>query len=87
MVAPALTQVKTTQFVLYNHSSFLWCPAEGAPAPVIFWRKNGIVVQNTTSVRYKLDIVKGNNVTYSCEVKNKDKLTKKEFVLYIESEL
>ncbi|KAJ7385570.1 hypothetical protein OS493_015151 [Desmophyllum pertusum] len=83
-VAPVLTQVKTTQFVLYNHSSFLWCPAEGAPAPVIFWRKNGIVVQNTTSVRYKLRIVKGNNVTYSCEVKNKDQLTKKEFVLYIE---
>ncbi|KAJ7385569.1 hypothetical protein OS493_015148 [Desmophyllum pertusum] len=86
-VAPVLIQVKTTQFVLYNQSSFLWCPAEGAPAPVIFWRKNGTVVQNTTSVRYKLRIVKGNNETYSCEVKNNDQLTKKEFVLYIESEL
>ncbi|KAJ7385625.1 hypothetical protein OS493_015213 [Desmophyllum pertusum] len=83
-VAPVLIQVKTTQFVLYNHSSFLWCPTEGAPAPVIFWRKNGNVVQNTTSVRYNLGIVKGNNVTYSCEVKNNDQLTKKELVLFIE---
>ncbi|KAJ7375790.1 Tolloid-like protein 2, partial [Desmophyllum pertusum] len=83
-VAPVLTQVKTIQFVLYNHSSFLWCPAEGAPAPVIFWRKNGIVVQNTTSVKYILVIVKGNNETYSCEVKNNDQLTKKELDLYIE---
>ncbi|KAJ7335967.1 hypothetical protein OS493_013331 [Desmophyllum pertusum] len=86
-VPPVLIQVKTTQFLLFNHSSFLWCPAEGAPAPIIFWRKGGIVVQNSTSVRYKLGIVTGNNVTYSCEVKSNDQLKKKELVLFIESEL
>ncbi|XP_078357249.1 uncharacterized protein LOC144642133 [Oculina patagonica] len=83
-VAPVLTQVKTTQVVLFNHSSYLWCPAEGAPAPTIVWRKNGIVVQNRTSVRYNMGIVKGNNNTYSCEVKNDDQLAKKELALFIE---
>ncbi len=85
-VAPVLTQVKTTQFVLFNHSSYLWCPADGAPAPAIVWRKNGIVVQNRTSVRYNLGIVKGNNSTYSCEVKNDGELAKKELTIFIESE-
>ena len=85
-MAPVLTQVKTTQFVLFNYTSFLWCPAEGAPAPTIVWRKNGIVVQNSTSVRYNLGIVKENNSTYSCEVKTSDNLTKKELAIFIESE-
>ncbi|KAJ7370357.1 hypothetical protein OS493_032531, partial [Desmophyllum pertusum] len=43
-VAPVLIQVKTTQFVLYNHPHSV-VSAGGAPAPVIFWRKDGIVVQ------------------------------------------
>ena len=84
-VAPVLHKVKTTQYVLQNHSSFLWCPAEGAPAPFIVWRKNGMIVQNSTSIRYKLD-VKGTEAAFSCEVKNKDQVTKKELVVYTESE-
>ena len=85
-MAPVLHKVETTQFVLYNYSSSLWCPAEGAPAPFIVWRKTGVIVQNSTSVRYKLDIVKGNKETFSCEVKNKDHVTKKDLVLLMQSE-
>ena len=84
-MAPVLHKVQSTQFVLASHSSYLWCPAEGAPAPFIVWRKNGIIVQNSTSIRYKLDIVKGNKETFSCEVKNNNQVTKKELVPYMES--
>ena len=87
-VTPVLSKVETKQVVLHNQTSFLWCLAEGAPAPVIAWRKNGLVVQNSTSVRYSMGIVKRNNDNYSCEVKNNEKETmKKEFVISIESEL
>ena len=87
-VTPVLSKVETKQVVLRNQTSFLWCLAEGAPAPVIAWRKNGIVVQNSTSVRYSMGIVKRSNDNYSCEVKNNEKETmKKEFVISIESEL
>lgn len=85
-VAPVLLKVKTTQFVQLNHSSFLWCPVEGAPAPFIVWRKNGIIVQNSTSIRYKLDTVKENKETFSCEVQKNDQVLKKELALYVESE-
>ena len=84
-VAPVLHKVQSTQFVLTNHSSYLWCPAEGAPAPFIVWKKNGIIVQNSTSIRHKLDIAKGNKETFSCEVKNNNQVTKKELVPYMES--
>jgi len=84
-VTPVLAQVETKQFVLYNQTSFLWCLAEGAPAPDIVWRKNGLVVQNSTSVRYSMEIVKRSNDNYSCEVmKNDEETTKEEFVLSIE---
>jgi len=74
--------------VLYNQTTFLWCLAEGAPAPGIVCRKNGLVVQNSTSVRYSIGIVKRNNDNYSCEVKKSEHGTmKEEFVLSIESEL
>ena len=86
-VTPILAQVATTQFVLYNQTSFLWCLAEGAPAPIIVWRKNGLVVQNSTSVRYSMGIVKRSNDNYSCELKKNDEETmKEELVLFIESE-
>ncbi|CAH3153369.1 unnamed protein product [Pocillopora meandrina] len=53
-----LSEVAQTQFVLLNHSSSLWCPAEGGPAPRIVWRKNGAVVQNSTSVRLLINVTK-----------------------------
>ena len=84
-MASVLTQVNTTQFVLFNHTSYLWCPAEGAPAPTIVWRKNDVVVQNKTSVRYNVGVVKANNSNYSCEVNNNDEVTKKNIAIFIES--
>ena len=63
-----MTQVPKTQTVILNRTSNLWCPVEGAPAPYIVWRKNGVVVQNSTSIRYLLVAVE-KNVNYSCEVR------------------
>ena len=85
-VKPNLDKVVETQFVLFNHSSSLWCPAQGAPAPVIVWRKNGILVQNSTSVLYQLNITGENNDNYSCEVNTQDGFYKKRIHLVIESE-
>ncbi|KAJ7375208.1 hypothetical protein OS493_001951 [Desmophyllum pertusum] len=71
-VPPNLNRVAKTQSVLFNHSSSLWCPAQGAPAPYIVWRKNGTEVQNSTSVRYELNITEEKNEKYSCEVETPD---------------
>ena len=75
-----------TQFVLFNQTSSLWCPAQGAPAPFIVWRKNERVVQNSTSVKYQLTITEENNDEYSCEVNKQDDLDRKEIRFVIESE-
>ena len=83
---PSLDKVAETQFVLLNHSSSLWCPVQGAPAPVIVWRKNGIVKQNSTSVLYQLKITGENNDNYSCEVNTQDGFNKERIHLVIESE-
>ncbi|PFX14309.1 Tolloid-like protein 1 [Stylophora pistillata] len=85
-VEPNLNNVAMSQFVLFNHTSSLWCPAQGAPAPFIVWRKNGTVVQNSSSVMYQLNITDENNDNYSCEVKKRDAFDKKEIRLAIESE-
>ena len=85
-VEPNLDKVAKTQFVLFNQTSSLWCPAQGAPAPFIVWRKNGIVVQNSTGVKYQLTITEENNDNYSCEVKKENGFDKKEIRLVIESE-
>ena len=82
-VEPNLDKVAKTQFVLFNQTSSLWCPAQGAPAPFIVWRKNERVVQNSTSVKYQLTITEENNDEYSCEVNRQDadKMTRKKSVL------
>nr|XP_058952389.1 uncharacterized protein LOC131779819 [Pocillopora verrucosa] len=68
-----LKNVAETQFVLLNHSSSLWCPAEGGPAPRIVWRKNGAVVQNSTSVRLQINVTEEEgNTNYSCEVDDQE---------------
>ena len=86
-MTPILAKAATKQFVLHNKTSFLWCLAEGAPAPIIVWRKNGLVVQNSTSVRYSMEMAKRSNDNYSCEVrKNNEETIKEELVLFIESE-
>ena len=85
-VEPKLVKVAGTQFVLFNQTSSLWCPAQGAPAPFIVWRKNGRVVQNSTSVKYQLTITEENTDEYSCEVNGQDDVDKKEIRFVTESE-
>ena len=76
-----------TQIVFFNQSSSLWCQSQGAPAPCIVWKKNGIVVQNSTSVRYQLTITEESNDQYSCEVNRPDGLDKREIIHIIECKL
>ena len=80
-----MTQVPKTQTVILNRTFNLWCPVEGAPAPYIVWRKNGVVVQNSTSVRYQL-VATEENVNYSCEVRRDDNVSRSEIGLSIEGE-
>ena len=44
------------------------------------------MVQNSTSVKYKLTITEENNNNYSCEVKTQDGFDKGEIRLVVESE-
>ena len=80
-----MIQVPKTQTVFSNRTSDLWCPVEGAPAPYIVWRKNGVVVQNSTSVRYQL-VAAEKNVNYSCEVRRDNNVSRREISLSIEGE-
>ena len=86
LVPTHLEKVAKTQFVLLNHSSSLWCPAEGGPAPRIVWRKNGAVVQNSTSVRLQINVTEEErNTNYSCEVDDHGLLKRKNISLVVES--
>ena len=50
------------------------------------WRKNGDIVQNSTSVRYRLTITdKENDSNYSCEVNAHGRMDQKKISLDIES--
>ena len=81
-----LKNVAKTQFVLLNHLSSLWCPAEGGPAPRIVWRKNGAVVQNSTSVRLQINVTEEErNTNYSCEVDDHGLFKRKNISLVVES--
>ena len=82
-----MLEVPKTQSVSWKKKSSFWCPVEGAPAPYIVWRKNGVVVQNSTSVKYELLVTTENNVNYSCEVRSAEKILKREISLRIEGEL
>ena len=85
VATPTMIRVPKTQTVILNRTSNLWCPVEGAPAPYIVWRKNGVVVENSTSVRYQL-VPEEKNVNYSCEVRRDKEISKREISLNIESE-
>ena len=86
LVPASLSEDAQTQFVLLNHSSSLWCPAEGGPAPRIVWRKNGAVVQNSTSVRLLINVTnEERNTNYSCEVDSHGQLKRKNISLVFES--
>lgn len=86
-VATNLVKVEKTQFVLLNHSSSLWCPARGGPAPRIVWRRNGVVVQNSTSVRLQINVTEEErNTNYSCEVDDHGQLKRENISLAVETE-
>ena len=85
VATPTMIQVPKTQTVFSNRTSDLWCPVEGAPAPYIVWRKNGVVVQNSTSVRYQL-VAAEKNVNYSCEVRRDNNVSRSEISLSFEGE-
>ena len=85
VATPTMIQVPKAQTVIFNGTSGLWCPVEGAPAPYIVWRKNGVVVQNSTSVRYQL-VATEKNVNYSCEVRRDYNVSRREISLIIEGE-
>ncbi|PFX14080.1 hypothetical protein AWC38_SpisGene21794 [Stylophora pistillata] len=80
-VLPTMNQVLRTQFVFLNKTSSLWCPVKGAPAPYIIWRKKGVAVQNSTSIRFQLKITSDNNVNYTCEVRSGEEMLRKEISL------
>ena len=85
VATPTMIQVPKAQTVFSNRTSGLWCPVEGAPAPYIVWKKNGVVVQNSTSVRYQL-VATEKNVNYSCEVRRDYNVSRREISLIIEGE-
>ena len=85
VATPTMIQVPKTQTVFSNRTSDLWCPVEGAPAPYIVWRKNGVVVQNGTSVRYQ-HVAAEKNVNYSCEVRRDNNVSRREISLSIEGD-
>ena len=83
-----MEQAPKTQFVFLNRTSKLWCPVKGAPAPYIVWRKNGVAVQNSTSITFQLKITsEKNNMNYSCELQRDGKIFKRNIRLRVEGEV
>ncbi|PFX12843.1 hypothetical protein AWC38_SpisGene23131 [Stylophora pistillata] len=70
--------------VTMRRTSNLWCPVKGAPAPYIAWRKNGVPVQNSTSITFQLKITSGNDVNYSCEVQRDGEMFTRNISLRVE---
>ena len=82
-----MDQAPKTQYVFLNRTSKLWCPVKGAPAPYIVWRKDGVTVQNSTSITFQLKVTSGNNVNYSCEVRGDGEVSRRNISLRIEGEV
>ena len=72
-----MVQAPKTQYVFLNRTSKLWCPVKGAPAPYIVWRKDGVTVQNSTSITFRLKVTSENNVNYSCEVRGDGEVSRR----------
>nr|XP_058942961.1 uncharacterized protein LOC131771203 [Pocillopora verrucosa] len=83
-VNPTLDQATNTQYVFLNRTSKLWCPVKGAPAPYIVWRKDGVTVQNSTSITFQLQVTSEDNVNYSCEVRRDGEVLRRNISLRIE---
>ena len=87
IVNPTLDQAPKTRYVFLNRTSNLWCPVKGAPAPYIVWRKDGVAVQNSTSITFQLKVTSENNVSYSCEVRRDGEVLRRDISLRIEGEV
>ena len=87
IVNPTLDQATNTQYVFLNRTSKLWCPVKGAPAPYIVWRKDGVTVQNSTSITFQLQVTSEDNVNYSCEVRRDGEVLRRNISLRIEGEV
>ena len=87
IVNPTLDQAANTQYVFLNRTSKLWCPVKGAPAPYIVWRKDGVTVQNSTSITFQLQVTSEDNVNYSCEVRRDGEVLRRNISLRIEGEV
>ena len=75
------------QYVFLNRTSNLRCPVKGAPAPYIVWRKDGVAVQNSTSITFQLKVTSENNVNYRCEVRRDGEVLRRNISLRIEGEV
>ena len=82
-----MDQAPKTQYVFLNRTSKLWCPMKGAPAPYIVWRKDGVAVQNSTSITFQLKVTSQNNVNYSCEARGDGEVLRRNISLRIEGEV
>ena len=60
---------------------------KGAPAPYIVWRKDGVAVQNSTSITFQLKVTSQNNVNYSCEARGDGEVLRRNISLRIEGEV
>ena len=73
-----LIYTEAPQYSLRQHNvtiadgseSTLWCPVHGSPAPQIVWLKDGQLLQNSTSVMYKLYAWQAKEEPYFCSAKN-----------------
>ncbi|XP_066021355.1 uncharacterized protein [Pocillopora verrucosa] len=84
VVNPTLDQAPKTHYLFLNRTSYLWCPVKGAPAPYIVWRRDGVAVQNSTSITFQLKVTSENNVNYSCEVRRDGEVLRRDISLRIE---
>nr|XP_058944285.1 hemicentin-1-like [Pocillopora verrucosa] len=79
-----MDQAPKTQYVFLNRTSKLWCPVKGAPAPYIVWRKDGVTVQNSTSITFQLKVTSESNMNYTCEVRRDGEVLRRDISLRIE---
>ena len=87
IVNPTMDQAPNPQYVFLNRTSNLWCPVKGAPAPYIVWRKDGVTVQNSTSITFQPKTTSENNVNFTCEVRRDGEVLKRDISLKIEGEV
>ena len=71
-VAPTITNITSpNKPVCEGEQVVLTCKAEGNPQPYLVWKRNGIVLQNSTNTNYTISSVRrGDEGSYTCEATN-----------------